>query len=291
MSNPTTEYCMNNLNPLIIMAAGKGSRMRSGGNLPDWVIEEAASRPKAMIRLGKERKPLLEHLVEQAKSEGLRNICIVIGEEDEVTPSHFDAHPVTDITLDFVVQRIAPGRNKPEGTAEAVELALDNYPTWKDSSVTVANGDNLPPKGMFLAMQCHPCCVPAFNSTHIGLPQERVRAFAVIRRGDDGALIGIDEKPDEQTVEASRWKDGTVRVSMNYFRMPYSDLLEAVRKAPLHPQRMERELPVAVSSWSARHPGQIQVLPSAGAFLDLTHPEDILTAGLKLDKGGFQLRD
>ena len=78
---------------------------------------------------------------------------------------------------------------------------------------------------------------------------------------------------------------------MNYFRMPYSDLLEAVREAPLHPQRMERELPVAVSSWSARHPGQIQVLPSAGAFLDLTHPEDILTAGLKLDKGGFQLRD
>ena len=56
---------------------------------------------------------------------------------------------------------------------------------------------------------------------------------------------------------------------MNYFRMPYSDLLEAVREAPLHPERMERELPVAVSSWSARQPGRIQVVPSAGAFLDL----------------------
>ena len=280
---------MNDLTPLIIMAAGKGSRMRSGGNLPDWVLEEAASRPKAMIRLGEERKPLLAHLVEQAKSEGLCNICVVIAEDDEVTPSHFNAHPVTGITLDFAIQRIAPGRNKPEGTAQAVELALDKHPEWKGSCVTVANGDNLPPKGVFLAMQRHPSCVPAFDSTQIGLPQERVYAFAVIRMGDNGALIGIDEKPDESTIEASRWEDGTVRVSMNYFRMPYSDLLEAVREAPLHPQRMERELPVAVSSWSTRHPGQIHVVPSAGAFLDLTHPEDIMIAGRKLDKGGFRL--
>lgn len=291
MSNLTKGCRMDDVNPLIIMAAGKGSRMRSGGNLPDWVLQEAASRPKAMIRLGKERKPLLGHLIEQAKAEGLRNICIVIGESDEVTPSHFDAHPVDGITLDFVVQHIASGRSKPEGTAQAVELALHKHPEWKGTSVTVANGDNLPPKGMFLAMQRHLCCVPAFDSAHIGLPQERVRAFAVIRGGADGTLTGIDEKPNRQTIEASRWKDGTVRVSMNYFRMPYSDLLEAVREAPLHPERMERELPVAVSSWSARQPGRIQVVPSAGAFLDLTHPEDILTVGRNLDRGGFQLLD
>ncbi len=291
MSNQTEGCFMDDVNPLIVMAAGKGSRMRSGGNLPDWVLQEAASRPKAMIRLGKERRPLLAHLIEQAKAEGLRNICIVIGEEDEVTPLHFDVHPVAGVTLDFVVQHIPPGRTKPEGTAKAVELALHKHPEWKGTSVTVANGDNLPPKGMFLAMGRHPSCLPAFDSTHIGLPQDRVRAFAVILRGDDGTLTGIEEKPSHQAIEASRWNDGTVRVSMNYFRMPYSDLLEAVREAPLHPQRLERELPVAISDWSAHHPGQIQVVPSVGAFLDLTHPEDILIAGRNLDRGGFRLLD
>ena len=282
---------MDEMNPLIIMAAGKGSRMRAGADLPSWVLQEAASRPKAMIRLGKERKPLLRHLIDLAQNEGLRNICIVIGEEDDITPSHFEAHPLPGVSLDFVVQRIPSARTKPEGTAQAVELALNKHPEWDGSSVTVANGDNLPPKGMFLAMQQHPCCVPAFDRSHIGLPHERVRAFAVIRKGPDGNLIGIDEKPNDQVIAASQWEDGTVRVSMNYFRIPYTSLLEAVRDAPMHPQRQERELPVALSQWSKGQPSQIQVLPAAGAFLDLTHPEDILTAGQKLDKGGFRLLD
>jgi len=32
------------------------------------------------------------------------------------------------------------------------------------------------------------------------------------------------------------------------------------------------------------------VLPMAGAFLDLTHPQDIVKAGERLDQGGFELR-
>ena len=77
---------------------------------------------------------------------------------------------------------------------------------------------------------------------------------------------------------------------MNYFRVPYCDLLEAVRTVPEHPMRKEKELPVALSNWSEGHPGDLQVLPMAGAFLDLTHPQDIVKAGERLDQGGFELR-
>jgi glucose-1-phosphate adenylyltransferase len=283
-------FAMDERNPLIIMAAGKGSRMKASADVPEWVLEEAASRPKAMIRIGRDRKPLLQHLVERAKEEGLWDICIVVGEHDEITRPHFDALRLDGIDLSFVVQTIPAGRTKPAGTAQAVQLALEAHPDWDGASVTVANGDNLPPFGMFQAMLAYRACLPAFDRDHLGLPADRVQAFAVISRNDQGGLARIDEKPDEATIQSAIWLDGTVRVSMNYFRVPYCDLLEAVRTVPEHPMRKEKELPVALSNWSEGHPGDLQVLPMAGAFLDLTHPQDIVKASERLDQGGFELR-
>lgn len=283
-------FAMDERNPLIIMAAGKGSRMKASADVPEWVLEEAALRPKAMIRIGRDRKPLLQHLVERAKEEGLWDICIVVGEHDEITRPHFDALRLDGIDLSFVVQTIPAGRTKPAGTAQAVQLALEAHPNWNGASVTVANGDNLPPFGMFQAMLAYRACLPAFDRDHLGLPADRVQAFAVISRNDQGGLARIDEKPDEATIQSAIWLDGTVRVSMNYFRVPYCDLLEAVRTVPDHPMRKEKELPVALSNWSEGHPGDLQVLPMAGAFLDLTHPQDIVKASERLDQGGFELR-
>jgi len=284
------EFAMDEQNPLIIMAAGKGSRMKANADVPEWVLEEAASRPKAMIRIGKAQKPLLQHLVELASEEGLRDICIVLGEQDNITRPHFDRLNVDGVVLSYVVQRIPAGRTKPEGTAQAVQLALEAHPDWAGTSVTVANGDNLPPSGMFRAMLANPACLPAFDRDHLGLPADRVQAFAVISRKEEGGLARIDEKPNEAIIQSAIWPDGTVRVSMNYFRVPYRALLEAVRTVPEHPVRKEKELPVALSNWSEGHPDGLQVLPMAGAFLDLTHPQDIVKAGERLDLGGFELR-
>ena len=75
---------------------------------------------------------------------------------------------------------------------------------------------------------------------------------------------------------------------MNYFRLPYGSMLPAVIAVPEHPQRLEKELPVAVSRWIASG-GSVTALPLAGAFLDLTHPEDIAKAGAIVDMGGFDL--
>ena len=281
---------MTELNPLIIMAAGKGSRMRASAQVPEWVLEEAASRPKAMIRIGPERIPMLQRLVEQARAEGVGPICIVIGEGDDVTRPHFEQLGVVHPNLHFVKQPIPPDRTKPLGTAHAVQVALEAHPEWSGSSVTIVNGDNLPPLGVLQAMQAEPACLPAFDRDHLGLPAERVHAFAVIEAEADGRLQAIHEKPDGATVNAATWRDGTVRVSMNCFRMPFNALLTAVREVPEHPVRQERELPTAVSVWAA-HSGQgLRVLPMTGRFYDLTHPEDILKARNKLDQGAVTLQ-
>ena len=204
MSNLTKGCRMDDVNPLIIMAAGKGSRMRSGGNLPDWVLQEAASRPKAMIRLGKERKPLLGHLIEQAKAEGLRNICIVIGESDEVTPSHFDAHPVDGITLDFVVQHIASGRSKPEARKQ-----------WNWRSTNTRNGraqaSPLPTGTICPRRACSsPCNVTCVACPHLTAPTLgfHKNAFAHLLSSAGELMAPSLELTKNQTAKPLRLPDG-----------------------------------------------------------------------------------
>ena len=70
-------FAMAERNPLIIMAAGKGSRMRHPPMFPGARGSRLAS--EGHDRIGQDRKPLLQRLVERAKEEGLY-ICIVIGE-------------------------------------------------------------------------------------------------------------------------------------------------------------------------------------------------------------------
>ena len=277
------------MNPTIVMAAGMGSRMKAEADVAAETLAEVRSRPKAMIRIGKAHRPLLEHLLKQLKNEGCLQACVVIAEEDELTPAHFSEHPISGMSLSFVHQGIPSGRSKPLGTAHAVQLALEAHPEWMSASVTIANGDNLPPKGMFARLFEQRAALPAFHPQFLGLPTERIKAFAVIEIDRQGRMTGIVEKPSQQELEAARWSDGEVRVSMNYFRVPYPDLLQAVRTVPQHPIRLEKEIPTAISKLQAAGKCELAALPMEGAFLDMTHPQDVENAGLIVDGGGFEL--
>lgn len=276
--------------PTIIMAAGKGSRMKAQTSDDPAALQEAGSRPKAMIRIGPDQTPLLEVLLNRLVQEGSRCACVVISTTDEITPQHFRDHPVAHLHLSFVRQPIPKGRDKPLGTAHAVQLGLEAHPQWKGESVTVANGDNLPPKGLFSKLFQFPAALPAMDRDHLGLPAKRVEAFAVIAVDERQNPTDIIEKPSAQTVEDNRWPDGTIRVSMNTFRLPYEDLLDAVTHVPEHPKRREKELPTAVALW-AKKTGLLQAIPMAGAFLDLTHPSDIHIASQSLQNGGHRLKN
>jgi bifunctional UDP-N-acetylglucosamine pyrophosphorylase/glucosamine-1-phosphate N-acetyltransferase len=89
---------MKNLD-IIILAAGKGTRMKS-------------PLPKVMHELG--GKPLLQHVIDTAKKLSPDHIYIVLGHESETLKKHFS----NDKTLKFVHQK------KQLGTAHAVMQAL-----------------------------------------------------------------------------------------------------------------------------------------------------------------------
>ncbi len=82
------------------------------------------------------------------------------------------------------------------------------------------------------------------------------------------------EKPTEEQVAEVADASGEVWVSMNFFRLPYAEALEACTAVPEHPKRGERELPAAAMLVSERVGDNLQLVPFRGPFVDLTHPED-----------------
>ena len=176
--------------------------------------------------------------------------------------------------VDFTRQTIPQGKHKPQGTADAVQRGLEAHPEWSGQSVAVFNGDNLPPSGAIEALIGVDHGTVAFARSHLGLPPERVEAFAVFEMSNDSEVKRLIEKPTPQEVEGVKDSDGEVWVSMNVFRMPFDALLEGCRHAPIHPERLERELPTAVLLSADRLGVTLQLLPFQGAFLDLTHPND-----------------
>jgi galactokinase len=263
------------VNPVVVLAAGASSRMKKVvDDVSEFASNEAASRPKAMLRVGTEKTPFLELLLNRIKEEGSNCVIIVVGESDNVTRDYFTSNSIDGLEIRFVTQSIPTGRIKPLGTAHAMEVALSANTDLNGLSVVVCNGDNMPPQGSFEKIFTEPCAMLAYDSSALGLPDDRTSAFAVVSVNGDGTLDKIHEKPSVEIAMKFRDAEGLLRVSMNTFKLPYSDFLSSVRNCPLS-ERGERELPTAIQIWTDINPGRVIAIPFSGVFLDLTHPEDI----------------
>lgn len=102
----------------VVLAAGLGQRLHP--------LTRAI--PKQMLPLG--RKPVIHHVVDELKSAGLKDIAVVLGPDDVVTPKYI-SYMFPDI-ISFV-------QRKPTGTVDAVLAARDWF--YDESEVMVAMGD------------------------------------------------------------------------------------------------------------------------------------------------------
>lgn len=264
--------------PAVVLAAGKSSRMRNveameALSLPAAQRELLARRPKAMLPVGEDGRPFLALLLERLADEGVDEVCVVLSAEDHSSEALIKPWIPAGCAVDVTRQTIPQGQTKPQGTADAVQRGLEAHPEWQASSVSVFNGDNLPPRGSVEALHQTEHGTVAFARDALGLPPERAEAFAVFEISAKGG-VRLIEKPTEQEIEAVRDGKGEVWVSMNLFRMPYDALLNGCQQAPVNALRGERELPTAVMLAAERTGTTLQVLPFRGAFVDLTHPGD-----------------
>ncbi|MDQ3170863.1 MAG: nucleotidyltransferase family protein [Acidobacteriota bacterium] len=253
----------------LVLAAGRGTRMRADADAAALAPEQAAAADaghKAMMPFG---RPFLDYVIHSLADAGVDDVALVVGADHDQIRDYYGELRTRRISISFVTQR------RPLGTADAVASAE----AWAghDPFLTL-NGDNLYPAGALARMTdgTEPA-LAGFRRGALGLPDERLAAFALIGRAADGSLAGIVEKPGEAAVAAAG-RDALV--SMNLWRFD-ARIFEACRQVPLS-TRGELELPHAVAlALAAGMP--FDVIEVAGEVLDLSRRTDVAAVARRLD--------
>jgi len=270
---------------IVILAGGVSSRMKKQASQPVGVdpslLKDATTKAKAMLGVGGGSRPFLDYLLHNISASGHRNVVIVVGGRDSSIRDYYERdggeRRFKNLSISYAVQPIPEGRTKPLGTADALLHGLRAAPQWKGQGVTVCNSDNLYSVGVFqlLLQDTHPNALIDYDRSALKFEQERIAQFAVIRKDRDGFLQDIIEKPAPEAIADAADHNGRVGVSMNVFRFSYDMVLPFLEAAPLHPQRLEKELPTAVMMMANRHARSVYTIPVSEHVIDLTSQVDI----------------
>lgn len=245
----------------LVLAAGRGSRMRAAGEaaLSPEQAEAAARGHKAMMPIA--GRPFLDYVLTGLADAGVKDIAVVFGPAHDEARAYYRALRLTRIRLTPLLQP------EPRGTADAV-LAAEQ---WSDGKPFITlNGDNLyPGEPIERLRDAEGPALAGFERSSLGLPVDRVAAFALIEADARGCLSRIVEKPGDAAVDAA---GPNAMVSMNLWRFD-ARVFDACRDVPAS-ERGEHELPQAVALASARGVC-FDVIPVRGEVLDLSRREDV----------------
>jgi len=267
---------------LVILAAGLSSRMKksiSSKGISSEAIEQANQISKGLIALGKSKRPLLDYLINNARISGYKSIYLIIGEDSKLFKTTYSNNPnFSDLSISFATQYIPKGRVKPLGTADALVQAMDQYPQLKKISFSVCNSDNLYSVNALSKLRENPeiNSFIAYDSKHLKFPEDRLSSFAVTILDNENKLLDIIEKPKKEEIDSFQDKRGVIRVSMNIFSFKGDQLYKYVKLCPIHKERNEKELPIAVLNMIKDFPGSMLGIPMAEHVPDLTSKDDIV---------------
>jgi NDP-sugar pyrophosphorylase family protein len=275
---------MKNAN-IVILAGGISSRMKASSDGTAEVDmnlqEEARRKSKAMISIGIQARPFLDYILYNTQAAGYHEVVIVVNEHDPSIREYYEgqngAHQFDRLSISYATQKIPAGRKKPLGTADALLEALATKPSWHGESFTVCNSDNLYSVNALRALleNKHANAMIDYDRTTLRFPEERIAAFAVIKKDSDGSLLDIIEKPGITEIEQMKDSTGRIGISMNIFKLSYDLILPILQSIPLHPIRQEKELPLAVRKLVEQHPGCVTTIPCSEHVVDLTSQSDI----------------
>lgn len=270
----------------VILAGGISSRMRLPAadlQLDPVLMKQAEERTKGMIGVGAGGRPFLDYLLYNMKRAGLQDIVIVVGERDEAIREYYgpkdSGNEFHGLSISYAIQRIPEGRHKPIGTSDALMQALLTRPDWKDGDFIVCNSDNLYSVQVFtLLLECEaPNSLIDYDRSGLEFDEARIARFGITKKDQDGYLLEIVEKPPQQQLESLRSADGTLRISMNIFRLKYSMIFAPLKDCAMDPIRQEKELVTAVTAMVKASPRSMKVIPLKEHVPDLTYKEDIAT--------------
>lgn len=267
------------------MVGGASSRMKRSlqtANLDEATRNAAQKLHKSLIPLGEDGKPLLFYLIRNAVQAGYKHVYLITSKENEgfkdVVGGQQSNNKYQGILVHFAIQEIPEGREKPLGTADALEQCMEQYPELKSKTFTVCNGDNLYAIGALEDLRKSrkaPSALISYSSEGLRFSDERIAKFALMDISSEGFLKGIIEKPEQNRVNDYRDSTGSLRVSMNIFSFLGSDIYPYLKNCPIHPERKEKELPVAVRNMVEDNSESVYCIPRSEYIPDLTSAEDI----------------
>jgi dTDP-glucose pyrophosphorylase len=266
---------------LIIMAAGASSRMKKSLKkemFDSEGFEIANNSHKSLIPLGKQGRPLVYYLIKNAIEANYSNIYIITDADNIDFKEFITSQSFENVNIQFVIQNIPKGREKPLGTSDAVVQALDQFPELKKNIFTVCNGDNLysvETLNLLKEKRNHPHALISYSWSAFSYEKERISKFAVISMDSNNNLKDIVEKPDVNIVDNYRDESGDLGLSMNIFSFTGPMVYSYVKDCPINEKRNEKELPEAVRVLIRENPNSIYCYKVFEHLPDLTDSSDI----------------
>ena len=263
------------------MAGGASSRMKKTVDdvaLSKSTKEVARKAHKSLIPLGASGKPLLHHLLQNAKGAAYTKVYLITASENQDFKDFLSSNTYEGLSVYFAIQHIPEGREKPLGTADAILQAMDQFPELQQSRFTLCNGDNLYSEKA-LSLLCEERTTPnaamSYSRSGFQFDDERISKFAVMKLDSEGFLTNIIEKPSPSEIDTCRDAYGELRVSMNTFSFEGNLIYPFLKSCPINPVRGEKELPEAVLNMIAEHPKSMIGIPISEHLPDLTAAPDI----------------
>ena len=220
----------------VILAAGEGSRMRP----------LTYTRPKVMLTIA--NKPILEHLLQEVKSAGIKEFILIVGYHDEQIRQYFGNGDKWGISINYYTQR------KQMGTADAIRT----IESMVEGNFLMMNGD-------------------------IIVNQQDIKHLTN-RKDNTMSLVKVKDTQDLGMVEVSQ--DKVIRIHEKVARPPSNlanaglylftpDIFAAISQTPTSPRG---EYEITDSLQLLVDQGHCISYQEINYWLDVSYPWDLLSA-------------
>ena len=230
---------MSNISKAVLLAAGRGTRMR----------ELTAELPKPMIKV--RGKPILLHIVEGLQAAGIKNFLIIVGYHGDAVRSYFDDGTCFGLQIKYATQVVQ------DGTGRVVDLARDFV---GQSPFVLSYGDIL--------------VDPVNYKSIVDLPDE-VEAIVSVKRNEDvskGGAVFVNERMEVADIREKSQLGETTSAWYNAgvyaLRPSIFDWTAKLQPSP----RGEYELTDAIRDL-AQCGKKVKALELTGAWADVRDPE------------------
>ena len=223
---------MKNIDVAVIMAGGKGSRLRSITN--DEI-------PKPMVPV--DGKPLLEYQVEKLKSYGIKKIVMIVGHLGEKIVDHFKDGKDFGVEIDYIFEK------EPLGTAGAFYYLKDKIDA-KDFMLVF--GD------IFFDMDFDRMEDFHFKNsaltTLLAHPNGHPYDSDLIRMDDTGRVIGFDSKHNVRDY----WYDNMVNAGMYIINKRLLDLVKEPVKTDFEKDILANQVELGANIYAYHTPEYVK---------------------------------